>query len=67
MAPSKNSLNHSTTYHITVFFTSTHAEDLAYAATSVPVDAGQSKLWSVTASFAAPSTVLCVLRGVAAS
>jgi len=39
--------------------------DLAFASTSVAVNGGQTKLWSVVASFGSPSTVLCVLRGVA--
>ena len=63
----KNSLGHSATYDITVYFTSSQATDLSYASTLVPVDPDQSKLWSVKATFTAPSTVLCVLRGVAAS
>lgn len=63
----KNTLGRSATYHITIFFTSTQAADLAYAMTSVPVNAGQTKLWSVATSFTAPSSVLCVLRGVSAS
>jgi hypothetical protein len=63
----RNTLGHDATYEITVFFTSSMAQDLAYATTSVPVSAGKSSLWSVTASFAAPSTVLCVLRGVSTS
>jgi hypothetical protein len=63
----KNSLGHAATYDITVYFTSSQATDLSYASTSVPVNTGQSKLWSVKATFTAPSTVLCVLRGVAAS
>jgi len=61
----KNTLGHDATYHITVFFTSTEATDLAYGSTSVPVSAGQTKLWSVKSTFAAPAQVLCVLRGVA--
>ena len=63
----KNTAGHSATYHITVFFTSDQATDLAFASTSVAVNGGQTKLWSVAASFAAPTTVLCVLRGVADS
>ena len=57
----------STTYKITIFFTSTGATDLASGSTSVPVNAHGSELWSVQAKFAAPSQVLCVLRGVATS
>ncbi len=57
----------STTYKITIFFTSTGATDLASGSTSVPLDAHGSSLWSVKATFAAPSQVLCVLRGVATS
>ncbi len=56
-----------TTYKITIFFTSTGATDLASGSTSVPVSAHGSELWSVQAKFAAPSQVLCVLRGVATS
>ena len=63
----KNTLGHDATYNITVFFTSTQATDLAYGSTSVPVSSGQTKLWSVKSSFAAPAQVLCVLRGVATS
>ena len=63
----KNSLDRAATYQITVFFTSDQATDLAFAKTSVPLSAGQSKLWSTQATFAAPAQVLCVLRGVAAS
>jgi hypothetical protein len=62
----QNSLRRRTTYIITVFFTSSQATDLASAVTSVPLAAGQSKLWSTQATFAAPGQVLCVLRGVAA-
>ena len=61
----RNTLGHDTTFDITVFFTSTEAMDLASAATSVPLNAHQSKLWSVKGTFAAPAQVLCVLRGVA--
>lgn len=57
----------STTYKITIFFTSTGATDLASGSTSVPLSAHGSDLWSVKATFAAPSQVLCVLRGVATS
>lgn len=57
----------STTYKITIFFTSTGATDLASGSTSVPLNAHGSALWSVKATFAAPSQVLCVLRGVATS
>ena len=56
-----------TTYVITIFFTSTGATDLASASTSVPLGAHKSTLWSAKATFAAPSQVLCVLRGVASS
>jgi hypothetical protein len=63
----KNSLGHTATYQITIFFTSNQATDLAFAKTSVSLGAGQSKLWSTQATFAAPAQVLCVLRGVAAS
>ncbi len=62
----ENSQGRSVTYHITIFFTSAGATDLAFAATSVPVSAGQTRHWSVAASFMAPSAVLCVLRGVSA-
>jgi hypothetical protein len=62
----QNSLRRRTTYIITVFFTSAQATDLASAVTSVPLAAGQSKLWSTQATFAAAGQVLCVLRGVAA-
>jgi hypothetical protein len=62
-----NTLDKTATYSITVFFTSTGYTDLAYAVTKVPLDAGKSTIWSVKATFAAPSSVLCVLRGVAAS
>ena len=63
----KNTLGHDATYQITVFFTSAQASDLAYAATSATVNAHQNGTWTATATFAAPSTVRCVLRGVAAS
>jgi len=63
----KNSMGHQATYQITVFFTDTGATDLAYGVTNVPVAAGKSSPWSVTTRFAAPSQVLCVLRGVAAN
>ena len=62
----QNSLRRRATYIITVFFTSAQATDLASAVTSVPLAAGQSKLWSTQATFAAPGQVLCVLHGVAA-
>lgn len=63
----KNTMGHAATYHITVFFTTAQATDLAYGVTSVQVGSGQGKLWSVKATFAAPSQVLCVLRGVSTS
>ena len=63
----QNTLGHDTTYHIDVFFTSAQATDLAYGVTTVAVPAGQTKLWSVSATFAAPAQVLCVLRGVSTS
>lgn len=63
----KNTLGHDATYEITIFFTSAAATDLAYGATSTAVSAGKSAPWTVTAKFAAPSTVQCVLRGVSAS
>ncbi len=60
-------LSYSATFDITVFFTSSVAENLDYGSTSVPLKAGQIKLWSVNAIFAAPSTVLCVLTSVTTS
>ncbi len=63
----QNTLGHDATYHIDVFFTSAQATDLAYGVTAVAVDSGQTKLWSVRATFAAPAQVLCVLRGVSTS
>jgi hypothetical protein len=62
----QNSLDRPVTMVITVFFTSTQASDLAASTTTVPLAKGQSKLWSTQAAFAAPSQVLCVLRGVVA-
>jgi len=61
----KNSTTTTSTYKITIFFTSLQATDLDYAATSVKVAAGESKPWVAKATFAAPKHVLCVLRGVA--
>ena len=61
----KNGTGKSATYVITVFFTNTHATDLGFANTSVVVAAGKSKPWTVKATFAAPRSVRCVLRGVA--
>ena len=58
----RNTLGHDTTFDITVFFTSTEAMDLASAATSVPLNAHQSKLWSVKATFAAPARC-CAFSG----
>jgi hypothetical protein len=63
----KNTLGHDATYQITIFFTSAQASDLAYGQTSTAVKAKRSGPWTVTATFDAPSTVRCVLRGVAAS
>ena len=63
----KNPSSSATTYHITIFFTSAQATDLASASTSVAVGANGTNLWTVKASFAAPSQVLCVLRGVSTS
>jgi hypothetical protein len=63
----QSSLSQSATFDITVFFTSSVAENLDYGSTSVPLKAGQIKLWSVNAIFAAPSTVLCVLTSVTTS
>lgn len=63
----KNTLGHDATYQITIFFTSTAATDLTYGETSTAVSAGKSGSWTVTAKFAAPATVECVLRGVAAN
>lgn len=53
-----------TDYAITIFFTSTSATVLDYATTSVSVGAGGHATWRAEAQFAAPSRVLCVLRGV---
>jgi len=61
----RNTLGHDTTFDITVFFTLTEVMDLASAATSVPLNAHQSKLWSVKGNYAAPAQALCVLRGIA--
>jgi len=63
----QNRLSHSATFDITVFFTSSVPENLDYGSTSVPLKAGQIKLWSVNAILAAPSTVLCVLTSVTTS
>jgi hypothetical protein len=63
----KNKLGHAATYHITVFFTTGQATDLAYGVTSVQLASGQGKLWSVKATFTPPAQVLCVLRGVSTS
>jgi hypothetical protein len=63
----RNTLGKAATYTITVFFTSSQSTDLAYATTMQEVDKGKSALWSANATFAAPSSVLCVLRGVSAS
>lgn len=54
-----------TAYRLTVFFTSSHATVLSYAQTTVKVDAGKTEKWSVSSTFAAPKSVICVLRGVA--
>lgn len=62
----RNTSDKMATYTITVFFTSSGYTDLAYAVTKVALDAGKSNIWSAKATFAAPSTVLCVLRGVSA-
>jgi hypothetical protein len=62
-----NPTGSSTTYQITIFFTSAQATDLASASTSVPLGPHKSTLWSAKATFAAPSQVLCVLRGVGTS
>jgi len=61
-----NKLTKAATYEITVFFTSALATDLQYGVTKVQVDAGKKAPWTVTATFQAPSKVICVLRGVAA-
>ena len=60
----QDSLSHAATYVITVFFTSSVAENLDYGSTSVRLKAGQITLWSVSAVFAAPTTVRCVLTTV---
>lgn len=62
-----NTLGKQATFDITVFFTSTADTDLAYATTSVTVPAGKGSLWNAKATFAAPTSVLCVLRGVSTS
>lgn len=54
-----------TAYRLTVFFTSSHATVLSYAQTTVRADAGKTEKWSVSSTFAAPKSVICVLRGVA--
>jgi putative hemolysin len=63
----RNTLGEAATYTITVFFTSSQSTDLAYATTMAEVDNGKFALWSAKATFAAPASVLCVLRGVSAS
>ncbi len=52
-------------YKITVFFTTSNATVIGYADTVVQVAAGQTKPWTVRATFDAPKGTLCVLRGVA--
>ncbi len=61
----KNPGTSAVTYDITIFFTSTGATVLDYATASVKVAAGKTENWTAAAKFAAPSNVLCVLRGVA--
>jgi len=52
-------------YKITVFFTTSRATVIGYGDTVIQVAAGQTKPWTVRATFDAPKGTLCVLRGVA--
>jgi hypothetical protein len=54
----------STSYAITVFFTSDTATAVNYATTSVTVAAGQQADFTAQRTFTAPDKVLCVLVGV---
>ncbi len=60
----KNDSAVTTTYAITIFFTTAQATVLDYATTTVKVGAGKSQKWSAAAQFAAAKDMLCVLRGV---
>ena len=60
----KNPTAQQASYLITIFFTSALATDLASGTTTVVLGPGQGNLWSVSAQFAAPAGVRCVLRGV---
>lgn len=53
------------TYHLTVYYTTTKATDLAAAWSDVTVPANGSAQWTASASFAYNPTVRCVLVGVA--
>lgn len=59
-----NRLNHTATFKITVFFTNSGATDLAFGSISETVGSGKAMTWLTKATFSAPTTVLCVLRGV---
>lgn len=52
------------TLTITVFFTDASATVLATGDTKVVVKANGREQWTVKATFAAPASTLCVLRGV---
>ncbi len=59
-----NPSRHATNYNITVRFIAESSRNLGSGTTTVPLAAGQSKLWSAHATFVAPSHVGCVLNTV---
>ncbi len=54
----------STTYRITVFFTTKNATVIGTAATKVHVPSGATRRWRADAKFTAANPTQCVLRGV---
>jgi hypothetical protein len=52
------------TYTITVFYTTSQATVIGYAATTVHATPGRATPWQATGHFSAPHGLRCVLRGV---
>jgi hypothetical protein len=55
------------TYHILVFFTTTHATTLDFASTKVTVPAGKTAKWQAQKKFAAQKKMLCPMPSISAT
>lgn len=60
----RNSDDRAVNYTITVFFTTSSATVIETAQVKVAVKPGGTETWTASKKFTAPTTTLCVLRGV---